>query len=252
MIRSEAVFHPIRAFTPNRIQRASIQRERHQPASPGRNSRARSIFTTCLLAGCLVALALASTGCTKKVAVPNVKGMDPDQAKAALAVVPLKPGNITGGTGSFPPGTHVLTQSPDAGQQVAANSAVDLVMEVPVTVPLVTGTSITEAVSQLQQMGLRVAFVNRPTVNPIAKPKVEQQNPPANSTVSPNTIVTLTVSTYSGPDIGALLGLVAQEPAYQHLKPEYKKVLDAFLGNPSTPRSMDEAPAPGGPSTPTN
>jgi beta-lactam-binding protein with PASTA domain len=216
-------------------------------ASSRQGSRVLSSVVRFLLPACLVALTLASTGCTKKVTVPNVKGMEPEQAKATLVAASLKPGNITGGSGSFPPGTHVLTQSPDVGQQVAANSAVDLVVEVPVTVPSVTGATVAEAVSQLQQLGLRVAFVNRSTPNPLAKPKIEEQNPPANSTVSPNTMVTLSVSTYSGPDIGALLGLVEKEPAYQKLKPEYKKVLDAFLGNPSTPRSMDEAPAPGNP-----
>jgi hypothetical protein len=95
----------------------------------------------------------------------------------------------------------------------------------------------------LQGLGLKVAFVKKPTVNPFGKTKVEQQDPPANSFVHRNAIVTLTVS--MPPDIESLLGLAAKEPAYQNLKPEYKNVLDAFLGNPSTPRSMDS------PSTPT-
>ena len=117
-----------------------------------------------------------------------------------------------------------------------------------VTRPYVHGLSsrgeyeVTDAVSTLQQAGLKVAFVSKSTVNPFAKPKVEQQTPAANSPVPPNSIVTLVVTT--PPDVGGLLGLVAKEPAYQKLKPEYKNVLDAFMGNPSTPRSMEDAPAP--------
>jgi hypothetical protein len=71
---------------------------------------------------------------------------------------------------------------------------------------------------------------------------VEQQDPAPSSLVHDGAMVTLTMS--APPDIEALLGLVAQEPAYQSLKPEYKKVLDAFLGNPSVSRSMDAQDTP--------
>lgn len=187
-------------------------------------------------------------GCAKKeamVVVPDVSQQDPDQAQRVLAANKLKPGTISGGSGV---GAYVASQSPPAGTQVAANSTVDLVVELPVTVPALTGSSLPDAVVMLQGLGLRVAFVRKPTVNPFSKTKVEQQDPAANASVHRNTIVTLTVTT--PPDFGALLGLAAKEPAYQNLKPEYKNVLDAFLGNPSTPRSMDSMSTPSSPNTP--
>lgn len=201
------------------------------------------------LACCFMTLVVAmavGTGCKKeaKVVVPDVTRQDVTLAKQALEAAPLKVGNISGVSGTPPPGTIVVSTSPGAGQQVAANSVVDLVVLAPVPVPAVAGLSVTDAVSALQQAGLKVAFVSKSSINPFAKPKVEQQTPAANSPVPQNSIVTLVVTT--PPDVGGLLGLVSKEPAYQKLKPEYKNILDAFMGNPSTPRSMEDAPAPPG------
>jgi beta-lactam-binding protein with PASTA domain len=183
-------------------------------------------------------------GCKKeaKVVIPDVSHQEFAQAQQMLSAVPLKVGNITGVTGTPPPGTYVVSTSPAAGQAVAANSAIDLVVQVPVIVPAVTGVALTDAVSALQQVGLKVAFISKPTVNPFATSKVDQQTPAAQSPVQASSTVTLVVST--PPDIGGLISLVSKQPAYQNLKPEYKNVLDAFIANPSTPRSMDNAPAP--------
>jgi beta-lactam-binding protein with PASTA domain len=151
------------------------------------------------------------TGCAKKVVVPDVSQQDLDQAQKTLAAGNLKPGNISGSSGT---GAYVVSQSPAAGQQVSANSAVDLVVALPVTVPNLTGGNLTDAVSTLQGLGLKVAFVQKPTMNIFAKAKVEQQEPPATSLVHGDAIVTLTVST--SPNIAALLGLATKEPAYQN------------------------------------
>ena len=188
---------------------------------------------------------LGSTGCSKKeakVVVPNVTQLDLVQAEQALTAASLAAGNISGASGTVPPGAYVVSQSPAAGQQVTSNSKVDLVVEAPIPSPNVTGSNVTDAVSLLQGLGLKVGFVKKSTINPFAKTKVDQQDPAANSPLHRGAVVTLTVST--PPDVSALLGLVSKEPAYQNLKPEYKNVLDAFLGNPSTPRSMEPGPDP--------
>lgn len=197
-----------------------------------------------ILLGLMVAgAAFSSTGCSKKnVVVPNVVEQDVDQAQKALAAASLATGNISGTSGTVPQGAYVVSQTPAAGQQVSANSKVDLVVEAPIPVPSLTGSNVTDAVSLLQGLGLKVGFVKKSTVNPFAKTKVEQQDPAANSPLRRGAVVTLTVST--APDVSALLSLAAKEPAYQNLKPEYKNVLDAFLGNPSTPRSMEPGPDP--------
>jgi len=195
----------------------------------------------------MVAGAIGCVGCGKKVMVPDVVHQDLDQAQRTLAAVPLKPGTISGTPGT---GAYVVSQSPAAGQQVTADSKIDLLVELPVSVPTLTGSNITDAVSMLQGLGLRVGFVKKPTINPFGKTKVELQDPAPNSVVHRNALVTLTVS--APPDIEALLSLAAKEPAYQNLKPEYKTVLDAFLGNPSVSRSMDSPSTPNSPTTPAN
>lgn len=143
---------------------------------------------------------------------------------------------------------YVMTQSPAAGQQVAASSKTDLVVKMPVQVPTLAGSNVTDAVIMLRGLGLKVAFVNDRTINPFAKTKVESQDPPPNTLVHDDKVVTLRVA--SPGDIAGLLGLVSKEPAYQNLKPEYKKVLDAFLANPSISGSMDDQSTLDNPSTP--
>jgi beta-lactam-binding protein with PASTA domain len=189
---------------------------------------------------------LSAAGCQKNVSVPYLVNQDLDQAEKALAGVPLKPGTISGASG---PGAYVVLQTPAAGLQVPANSKVDLVVKMPVQVPSLVGSSVTDAVSVLQGLGLKAAFVQLHSNNPFAKPKVESQNPAAGSSVHDDGLVTLMVATPA--DIGGLLGMVAKESAYLNLKPEYKKVLDAFLGNPQVSRSMADQDAPNSPSAPT-
>jgi beta-lactam-binding protein with PASTA domain len=199
-----------------------------------------------------VSLALAvmtsvfvGAGCAKKVIVPDVVKQDLDQAQKTLAAVPLKVGNITGPQGA---GAYVTQQNPAVGQQVEANSIVALTVDAPVSIPALVGGNITDAVSTLQGLGLRVAFLSKHTLNPFAKTKVEGQNPAPNTLVHHDTVVTLNVS---GPaDVDALLSVVAKEAAYQKLNPKYKVFLDAFLNNPGVARSMEPEDAPSAPSTP--
>ncbi len=206
--------------------------------------QARRVF----LAFAVMASIWVEAGCAKKVIVPDVVKQDLDQAEKALAAVPLKVGNITGPQGT---GAYVTQQSPAGGQQVEANSIVALTVDAPVSVPALVGGNITDAVSTLQGLGLRVAFLSKHTLNPFAKTKVEGQSPAPNTFVHHDSVVTLNVS---GPaDIDALLSVVAKEPAYQNLKPSYKTFLDAFLGNPGVARSMepqDTTSVPGTPSAP--
>ncbi len=164
-----------------------------------------------------------STGC-KKVAVPNLVQQDLEQAKQAITSGSLKLGTIMGTQG---PGSYVVSQTPIAGQQVAANTPVDLTVEAPVPVPDLTKSKLTDAVSVLQISGLTVAFIKQPSLKLFGGPKVTAQTPDPNTLVRRGSIVTLTVS--SPPDLGVLVGLVTKEPAYEKLNPEYRQVLDQFL-----------------------
>jgi len=170
-----------------------------------------------------VTVVFASTGC-KKVAVPYVVTMDLEQAKQTLAAANLKLGNVTGPqmTGSF-----VLTQSIPSGQQVKANTVIDLTIDAPVPVPDLTNNKLTDAVSALQIAGLQVVFIKQPTLKLFGGAKVLSQSPLPATLVHRGTPVMVTVS--SPPDLGALVGLVTKEPAYANLNPEYRQVLDQFL-----------------------
>jgi beta-lactam-binding protein with PASTA domain len=170
-----------------------------------------------------------ATGCAKKITVPSLATQDLETAKTMLASQKLKTGNIIGAPGVVPPGAYVVNQNPAPGQLVPANTPIDLTVEVPVTVPDFTNSSLPDAVNTLQSIGLKVMLVKQPSssLKLLSKPKVVQQYPPANSTVHHDMVVTLTVT--APPDVGALLGLVTKEPAYQKLNPEYRNVLDAFL-----------------------
>jgi serine/threonine-protein kinase len=185
--------------------------------------------TNALLLTGVIAVALACAGCSKKVAVPNVVDQDVDQAKQALTALGLKPGNVTGVQGSIPPGSYVVSQTPAAGTQVSSDSPVDLQIEAPSTVPDLTKAKMTDAVNTLQELGLKVAFVKESTLNLFGGSKVTAQSPAPNSSVRRGSVITLTVAT--PPDMGALVGLVTREPAYNKLKPEYRQYLDQFLGN---------------------
>ncbi len=176
---------------------------------------------------CTAALtaALAAAGCSKPTVVPNVVGQEIEQAKQSIAAAKLKPGNISGNQAA---GAYVVSQNPNAYQQVSPNSPVDLQVETPMPVPDLTHIKVTDAVSTLQQMGLKVAFVKQPTLKLFGGSKVVAQSPAAPTPVRRDATVTLTVAT--PPDLGAFLGIITSEPAYQRLNPEYKNALDQVFG----------------------
>jgi len=173
----------------------------------------------------LLIIALTISGCKRDVVVPPVGQMDLEQAKQALASAGLKPGNIVGTAG---PGAYVTAQSLDGGKQVPRDSQVDLTVEMPQALPDLTKSKVTDAISTLQDMGLKVQFIKQPSLRLFGGSKVTAQSPLATTLVRRATTVTLTVAT--PPDVSAFLGLVTKEPGYQKLNPEYKGILDQFLG----------------------
>lgn len=180
----------------------------------------------------LLIVALAISGCQKPVTVPPLAQQDLEQAKQALTAAGLKPGNIIGTPGT---GAYVTAQSIDAGKQVPRDTPVDLTVAVPVALPDLTKIKLTDAVSTLQDMGMKVNFVKKPSLQLFRGSRVTDQSPVATTPVRAGTMVTLTVAT--PPDLGAFLGLVTKEPAYQKLNPEYKGILDQFLA-PDGARSV--------------
>lgn len=204
----------------NRPQANSTQTP--ESGATGRLASARRASTKSLLLVAMFA-GLCVVGC-KKVAVPTLVNLDLDQAKQTLTAAGLKQGNISGGQGT---GAYVVAQSLAPNQQVAPNSPVDLTVALPLAVPDLTNKNVTDAVSILQSMGLKVMFVKEPKTKLFGGPKVTAQSPVAATLVHPDALVTLTVQ--APPNWTALVGLVTKEPAYEKLNPEYRQVLDTFL-----------------------
>jgi beta-lactam-binding protein with PASTA domain len=174
-----------------------------------------------------IAAVMSTTACTKKVPVPSLAQMDLDQAKALLSAAKLKPGNVLSTQGPVIPGAYVVSQNPAAGLQVKVDTPIDLTVELPIALPNLVDSGLTEAVNTLQSMGLKVMLVKQPTMNIFGKTKVVLQNPPATSMVRKDAAVMLTVS--APPDVKTILGAVEKDPAYQKLNPEYRSILDTFL-----------------------
>jgi beta-lactam-binding protein with PASTA domain len=178
----------------------------------------------------IFAVALSSTGCAKKVVVPDLSQQDVEQAKQMLTAKQLKVGTVSGLPSGSTLGAYVMTQNPAPGQQVPLDSTVDLVAVPPVLVPDLSKAKVTDAVNTLQGLGLKVSLLKQPTANIFSKGHVKQQTPAPNTPVRGGTVVTLMVE--APPDLGVLLGLVTKEPAYEKLDPEYRKILDEFLKPP--------------------
>jgi beta-lactam-binding protein with PASTA domain len=184
-----------------------------------------------LLSLAVAAGSLSTTSCQKKSVVPQLANQDLSLAEQALTAAALKVGTVSGlPSGGSTAGAYVSAQNPAAGQQVPANSTVDLVVVPPVLVPDLTNGNVTDAVNTLQGIGLKVAFVKQPTANIFSRGGVKQQTPAANTLVRQDSVVTLTVE--APPNVGALLGMATKDPAYQKLNPEYRNVLDQFLNVP--------------------
>ena len=176
----------------------------------------------------MLTLLLSVLACAKKIMVPNVVDQQLDQAQGTLTAAGLKP-VISNGSAAL--GAYVVSQTPGAGQQVPAKTPVTIAIAMPVAVPHVTNTSLADALMRLQSAGLRVSLVKKPTANVFKGSRVVNQDIAPDTLVRRDTNITLTVA--SPPDVSALLNLVTKEPAYQQLNPEYRNVLDAFLGNGS-------------------
>lgn len=186
----------------------------------------RQTFSRWVLAVLTVAMC-GVVACGKKVAVPDLKAQSVEQATRTLADANLKVGQVTNTSGGPTTAGRVVTQSPNAGQTVAAGSAVNLILEEPVALPKLVDRNAVDALVALQDLGLKGSVTKQSTLNPIKAGKVLQQDPPEKTAVWRGDTVNLVVA--AAPDLGALTTLFTQQPAYQKLSPEHRKLIDEFL-----------------------
>ena len=134
------------------------------------------------------------------VVVPDVIGRPLDDARSALAAVPLTVGTVAEQPDPVVLAGSVLRSTPAAGAQVPSDSAVDLVVSSgpaeppPCTVPDLTGLTRDQAAGALQQAGLTVGQVSG-EANAAAEGTVTRTDPAAGVVVAPCGPVNVVLST---------------------------------------------------------
>jgi beta-lactam-binding protein with PASTA domain len=129
-----------------------------------------------------IALVVGFTGCTSKVAVPQLEGLDLKAATAALQSAGLQPGPlVTEFTGGKASGT-VLRQTPAAATPVAKGSTVFLTVEENIVVPSLVGMDLATARQTMEKAGLRLQKLEKKFVGGTLS-NVVSQTPPAGERV---------------------------------------------------------------------
>ena len=165
------------------------------------------------------------TACSKKVQAPDVKGLTTDKAGPMLTTAQLKVGKITCAQGEVLPTAKILTQTPVAGESVAPDTTVDLVVENSISVPNLVGTGAADAMLALQNAGLKSAL-NKKTEFTHWGAVIQQDISPG-TMVGPNTAVTLTVAT--PPDMAMFQDLITKQPAYAKLSQKERDLMDQLF-----------------------
>jgi beta-lactam-binding protein with PASTA domain len=189
-----------------------------QQKNRGRTAQCLNTIAVVVLLSCL-------TACNKKVLVPDVKGQTTDKASQVLSTAQLKPGKITSSQGTVVPEAKILSQLPNAGESVAASTAVDLVVEDLIKVPNLVDNAAADAVVTLQNTGLKAALIKKTQLSHWGG--VIQQDVAPGTLVSPATVITLTVAT--PPDLALLQDVITKQPAYIRLSEKERELVDQLF-----------------------
>jgi beta-lactam-binding protein with PASTA domain len=168
------------------------------------------------------AVTITVSGGPRETDVPSLEGLSQEEAEDALREARLKLGDVTEETSDEIEEGDVISQSPEAGEQVPRGSAVDIVVSggpEAVVVPSVIGLSEDDAVANLKQAGLDVDVQS--DQNEAPEGQVFAQDPAAGAEVSAGDTVTITVSEGPGDqEMPSVEGQDADE-AEQFLEEEY-------------------------------
>jgi serine/threonine-protein kinase len=213
------------------------------------------IFALLAAGGYLIGQAISNKDAPAVVTMPNLVGKSLDEATQMLQDDNLALGNVTKQKTDAQPKNTVIDQSVVKGTQIPPQSAVDLVIAVPipkVAVPDVSSGCLTldAAQSTLQDHDLQVGTTLQGTSDTCQQGEVIGQDPPAGTEVKPNTLVTLTVA--SGPSTITVADYTCQTFSAAQNKISHAGLDPAFGGTkpvlpqcPGTNRVVDQDPAPG-------
>ncbi|MFC3576383.1 Stk1 family PASTA domain-containing Ser/Thr kinase [Streptomyces yaanensis] len=128
--------------------------------------------------------------------VPDVKGYALDAAQQRLKKANLVPGMVTRAFSDEVPRGFVIGTDPVAGTERHGGSAIALVVSKgsPVEVPDVTGASIDDAKTELQDAGLQVKIADTQVTSEFDAGQVARQSPGAGKEAGEGDTVTLTIS----------------------------------------------------------
>lgn len=142
--------------------------------------------------------------------MPDVKGLTTDNARQVLSSRQLKAGKVTCNREEVLASAKILSQSPNAGERVALNSAIDMAVEDSSAVPKLLDMGAADA---LLNTGLK-ASLNKKTEFLHCGTVIEQDVAPG-TMVSPATVATLTVA--APPDMTMFQDMITKQPAHQKL-----------------------------------
>lgn len=140
---------------------------------------------------------VVSRGPQPVVIVPNIVGLSPGSAAAALLTADLIVGVLTEQHSATVPAGLVISQNPPAGAQVLAGTPVDAAISLgpqPIPVPNVVGLPQAAAEAAILGAGLAVGTVTEETSETVPAGSVASQDPAAGVEVLPGTPVNIVVS----------------------------------------------------------
>ena len=130
------------------------------------------------------------------IAVPPVVGMTQAQADAAINTAGLLPGTATTEYSNPVASGLVIRSNPPAGQKVAANSAVNLVISSGslIGIPYVIGETLEQAQTDIKNAGLTSVIVPMTVSSPSEVGLIVKEQPGGGQLVKPGRLVTLYVA----------------------------------------------------------
>ena len=182
-----------------RVEAGAPRRPAGPPPRGGRSGLFSTIIVFLLLAlvvGGIFALAQANSKNQGTKVVPDVTGIDLDQARQTLADdgFGVKTESVPNAT---VPVNQVISQSPDGNSRAKKGSTVTLKVSQgsgQITIQDVAGTTVADATRILKDQGLKVGSVKRARSDTVPVDTVIRTDPPAGESVGKNFAVVLIVS----------------------------------------------------------
>ncbi len=144
---------------------------------------------------------LAISSGQRSAVVPNVAGLDQQQARLAIENAGFQFGTVTQRTSDLPRGA-IIGSEPAAGESLPLPARVDIAMSsgpANLQVPDLTGRTVADARSTLEQLGLHLGAVSRDTSSLQPENTVLSQSPAPGQAIGAGGIVSLRVSRFPPP-----------------------------------------------------